>query len=266
MMKEAQSGKKEFIPQFVAVGDYSIQDRISGKLFDCRKSNQVRGACDLYKFYTDPSEINDTVVFIDHLFYQRVCEYLIKNKYPHLPNPFDDYNVSISQIKGVKKALPPDYIYSNDTAKIIVKLFTSDDINIAIKRCRITGKAHERYKEEFIKLVKSRKQVNINKNSDLFNKETKTSNNKDDSLYSTLFCGIDKSDFIKLREHCKLIRNIVHLYTCNNIEFERLLSETEKATNNYLLEKAKQEIKSCLDTETSPERIKEILKFIKGNK
>lgn len=242
---------KEFIPQFVAVSEYSIQDRITGKIFDCRKSNQVRGACDLYKFYTDPSEINDTVVFIDHLFYQRVCEYLIKNKYPHLPNPFDDYNVSISRIKGVKKELPPDYIYSNDDAKIIVKLFTSDDINIAIKRCRITGKTHERYKEEFIKLVKSRKQVNINNNNDLFNENQDKDSGSNDTfkvLFNVNKADIKNADINKL-ERCLIHnRNVVHLYQHNYVEYEKVMKEVEVLVNQKDRQDTIQFITECLQT------------------
>ena len=232
-----ENKNKEFIPQFVAVGEYSIQDRITGKIFDCRQSSQVRGACGLYKFYSDPSEFNDNITFIDHLYYQRVCEYLVKNKYPQLPNPFDDYNVSISHIKGVKKTVPPDEVYSNDNAKIIVKLFTSNDINIAIKRCKITGKAHERYKEEFIKLVKSRKEntaFSFVNNNDLFNENQDKDSGSNDTfkvLFNVNKADIKNADINKL-ERCLIHNhNVVHLYQHNYVEYEKVMKEVEVLVN-----------------------------------
>lgn len=262
--------EKEYIPDFVKVGEFSIQDRKSLKKFDCRLSNQVRAACNMYKFYSFASSKAGKKSFIERLFYYRVTEYLVKHELPNAPNMFDNYVPYQKHYKGDNyigdRVLFPNMALSDDRARIIVKLFTTSDIKIAIAKCKINVKTQGEFAKEWGR-IKEEITATANKNSDLFNEETKTSNNKDDSLYSTLFCGVDKSDFIKLRERCKLIRNIVHLYTCNNIEFERLLSETEKATNNYLLEKDKQEIKSCLDLDNvPPEMIKEILKFIKGNK
>ena len=256
--------EKEYIPDFIRVGEFFIQDRKNlFKKFDCRLSNQVRAACDMYKYYTDPSELNDKMVFIDHLFYQRVAEYLVKNKYPRQPNPFDTHKVHISHIKGVKKTVPPDYVYSDNDAKIIVKLFTSNDINIAIKKCRLTGKAHERYKEEFMELVKSNKEKQVNGNNDLFNQTDKTSNNKDDNVYSSLFVGVDLSDYNKVDERCKLLRNTTHLYTCNNALFEKIVSEKENYAKQGLAENERQKAVSFVKI-APPEIIKKILK-LKGD-
>ena len=260
--------EKEYIPDFVRVGEFSIQDRITGKIFDdLRQNNQTRAACRMYRIVTYPTyPLKKTNIV--YLAYKRVLEYVIKCVYPDIkPDPF--YTLGgvdkVKNISSLLRSLPENRTMSDELARHIVKFFTSDNIiNIAIEKCRITGNTHKKYRENFVKINKE-KQVTTNENNDLFNEQDKTGNDKDDSLYSVLFEGVDNSDFNALRERCKLIRNIVHLHTCNNAGLERILSETEKVTDNYLLEKDKQEIKSYLDLDNvPPERIKEILKLIKG--
>ena len=158
---------------------------------------------------------------------------------------------------------------TNDIAEIVVEFFTDKyTIGWALQKCKQLGDYKLEHINDYIALQKTQnhiKQPEINqnekqviKNNDLFNTPDKTSDNKDDNLYSYLFGDVDKDNFIKLIERCHLIRNIVHLHTNNNAQFEKIVSDTENATNNYLLEKYKQIIKSRVDNGT-PEMIKELL-------
>lgn len=142
----------EVIPKFIKITDYSILDKRSGKLLDCRQTNHIRAACDMYNFVTYP-EKNGKRRFVK-LYYQRIVEYLIKHEHPYIkPNPFNNF-VALSEIKGdgISKSIPVNKILSNNSASLVAKFFTSDDINIAIEKCRLTGNATEESKINFIEL------------------------------------------------------------------------------------------------------------------
>lgn len=260
MIKE----NKEFIPQYVAVGEFSIQDRITGKLFDdMHQTNQIRAACKMFRIITYPSYPLEKTNVV-YLFYKRVLEYLIKCVYPDIkPDPFNNFGVfnKIRKVGALFRNMPPNITIPDDMARYVVKLFTSDDIKIAIEKCRITGDTHEKYKENFVKINKE-KQAIENKNNDLFNEQNKTNENKNDSLHSVLFEGVDLSDFNKRLCRYNFICNILHLYTYNKVQFQRIMSEEEKAINNHSLEKLKKTIEHYVENETSFDRIAEILKFI----
>ena len=255
--------EKEYIPDFIRVGEFFIQDRKNlFKKFDCRQSSQVRAACDMYKILTYPTYPFNKQC-ISRFYYIRVLEYVIKHKKPDIPNPFNTLK-SFNTTKGVGTLLLsviyPNTLIPDDIAKCIVQLFTTSDINIAIEKCRITGNTHEEYKERYIKNMKEKQ---VNGNNDLFNQTDKTSNNKDDNVYSSLFVGVDLSDYNKVDERCKLLRNTTHLYTCNNALFEKIVSEKENYAKQGLAENERQKAVSFVKI-APPEIIKKILK-LKGD-
>ena len=264
--------EKEYIPDFVRVGEFSIQDRITGKIFDdLRQNNQTRAACRMYRIVTHPTGPAGKTNTV-YLFFQRISEYLIKCVHPDIkPDPFYTlggfYKVldgfyKVKKISALLRSFPENGTMPDELAKHIVEFFTSDNIiNIAIEKCRITGNTHEKYKENFVKINKE-KQVTANENNDLFNEQDKTGNDKDNSLYSVLFEGVDLSDFNKRLCRYNFICNILHLYTYNKVQFQHIMSEEEKAINNHSLEKLKKTIEHYVENETSLDRIAEILKFI----
>ena len=243
--------EKEYIPDFIRVGEFFIQDRKNlFKKFDCRQSSQVRAACDMYKILTYPTYPFNKQC-ISRFYYIRVLEYVIKHKKPDIPNPFNTLK-SFNTTKGVGTLLLsviyPNTLIPDDIAKCIVQLFTTSDINIAIEKCRITGNTHEEYKERYIKNMKEKQVI---KNNDLFNTPDKTSDNKDDN-FKVLF-GVNKADIenvdIKQLEGFLIHnRNVVHFFQHNYVEYEKLMKEAEVFVNQKNRQDNLKFIIECLQT------------------
>lgn len=300
-----ETQNKEFIPKFIRVGKFSILEEKSGEMFNCKEKEDILAALKLYRYYTVKGFYNNNTGLYQNRLAEYIAKKLYPNVTPHLFDTCYShyynipavtinengnkciYSTNIKCVESVHlsktvKIEPQGMIsylpfkpkkgdLTDEIAEIVVEFFTDKHtIGWALQKCRQTGDYHINHINDYIALYKTQnniKSTETTQKQDLFIMQDETNNNKDDSLHSVLFDGIDNSDFNALSERCKLIRNIVHLHTCNNAGLERILSETEKVTDNYLLEKDKQEIKSCLDLDdTPPEMIKEILKLIRRNK
>lgn len=293
-----------YTPNFIRFGRFTIKDINSDTFFNCKKDSDIIAALKLYKYYTTKGGYiiglfqNRLAEYIAKRLYPNVSPYLFDkgcSNYLNLPyvevkenGKKNIYSTNLKCVESVHLAKtvkitpqgmisylpfkPKSGVLTDEIAEIVVEFFTDKyTIGWALYKCVNTGDYHIKHINDYIALYKTQnniKSTETTQKQDLFaENQDKTSNNKNDSLHSVLFEGVDNSDFNALSERCKLIRNIVHLHTCNNAGLERILSETEKVTDNYLLEKDKQEIKSCLDLDdTPPEMIKEILKLVRRNK
>lgn len=221
----------DIIPQFIKINKYTIQHKATKQHYDCHKNNHNRAICDMFFFHTY-SQTNSKQNFIK-LPYLRVIEYLVKHKRPDIfPNPFDYFNPKGIQGKGIIRNLIPNTTVSDDKAELIADFFTSDDdINIAIEKSRYLGMNRQQYIENWEKWKEENKTTK-NKNNDLFNENQDKDSGLDD-IFKILF-NVNKADIknktadINKLERCLIHNdNVVRLFQCNYVEYERVKKAVE---------------------------------------